>query len=108
VRLVVSSDPEVTNQLDPNLAEHELLAAEEYLLERGYIASANLGLTWPTYTITTIGLDWLEEGVPWPLEGLQDTAEELERTDALVHNGGAQEGAEPRSWRRRVCGGWEA
>ena len=66
VRLVVPRDPEVTRQLDPNLTEDELLAAEEYLLERGHIAPADLGLTWGTYTVTQAGLDWLEEGFRWP------------------------------------------
>jgi hypothetical protein len=79
VRLVTPSDQEVTRQLDPTLAEHELLAAEEYLLERGHITPANLGLTWGTYTITTTGLDWLDEGFPWPSEALQTAAEEPER-----------------------------
>ena len=62
VRLVVPSAPEVTSELDPALAEHELLAAEEYLLERGHIAPANIGLTWGTYTITPVGLEWLKGG----------------------------------------------
>ena len=62
VRLVVPRAPEVTRQLDPSLAEHELLAADEYLLERGYIAPANIGLTWGNYTITQAGLVWLEGG----------------------------------------------
>ena len=62
VRLVVPRAPEVTDELDPTLAEHELLAAEEYLLERGHIAPANIGLTWGTYTITQAGLEWLERG----------------------------------------------
>jgi hypothetical protein len=62
VRLVVPRAPEVANELDPTLAEHELLAAEEYLLERGHIAPANIGLTWGTYTLTQAGLEWLEGG----------------------------------------------
>ncbi len=62
VRLVVPHAPEVTNELDPTLAEHELLAAEEYLLLRGHIAPANIGLTWGYYTITQAGLEWLEGG----------------------------------------------
>ena len=60
VRLVVPHAPEVTNELDPTIAEHELLAAEEYLLKRRYIAPANIGLTWGHYTITQAGLEWLE------------------------------------------------
>ncbi len=62
VRLVVPYAPEVTNELDLTIAEHELLAAEEYLLVRGHIAPANIGLTWGTYTITQAGLEWLEGG----------------------------------------------
>ena len=60
VRLVVPRDPEVARQLDPALTEHNLPAAEAYLLERGYIAPTNLGLTRGTYTITRAGLEWLE------------------------------------------------
>ena len=56
IRLVVPRDPEVARQLDPMLVEHELLAAEAYLLERGYLAPTNLDLTWGTYTITAAGL----------------------------------------------------
>jgi hypothetical protein len=92
VRLVVPSDPEVTRQLDPTLAEHELLAAEEYLLEWGYIAPANPGLMRSAYTITPAGLSWIEEGFPWPTEALQTPATGRER-------------AEPRSQWRRVFGG---
>jgi hypothetical protein len=64
VRLVVPRDPEVARQLDPTLVEHELLAAEAYLLEKGYLAPTNLDLTWGTYTITPAGLEWLKEGLP--------------------------------------------
>jgi hypothetical protein len=63
IRLVVPSDPEVVRQLDPTLAEHELLAAEAYLLEKGYLAPTNLDLTWGTYSITLAGLEWLKGGL---------------------------------------------
>ena len=93
VRLVVPRDPEVARQLDPALTEHNLPAAEAYLLERGYIAPTNLGLTWGTYTITPAGLSWIGEGLPWPSEAPQTPATDKER-------------AEPRrsQW-RRVFGG---
>jgi hypothetical protein len=56
--------PEVARQLNPTLVEHELLEAEAYLLEQGYLAPTNLDLTWGTYTITPAGLEWLKEGLP--------------------------------------------
>jgi hypothetical protein len=63
VRLIVPSASEVRYELGSTFGEHELLAAEEYLLERGHIAPADIaGLTWGTYTITQAGLEWLEEG----------------------------------------------
>jgi len=91
VRLVVPSDQEVTSQLDPTLAEHELLAAEAYLLEWGYIAPATLGFSRSTYTITSAGLSWIDGGFPWPAETLQGPAADKER-------------AEPRSQWRRIFG----
>ncbi len=54
----------MARQLNPTLVEHELLAAEAYLLEQGYLAPTNLDLTWGTYTITPAGLEWLKEGLP--------------------------------------------
>ena len=79
VRPVVPRNGEVAHQLDQALASHKLPAAEAFLLERGYIAPTNLGLsmlergyiaptnlglTWGTYAITPAGLEWLEEGLP--------------------------------------------
>ena len=101
VRLVVPRDPEVTRQLDPSLAEHELLAAEEYLLNRGHIAPANLGLTWSTYTITLSGLDWLDEGFPWPSGTTRaPAAANMEAEQHRPGEGEAREGAESPWWRR--------
>jgi hypothetical protein len=75
VRLVVPRAPEVTRDLEPPLGEAELLKAEEYLLERGYVAPANIGLTWGTYTITPAGFYWLEGGLPEPTDRLRELAE---------------------------------
>jgi hypothetical protein len=75
VRLVVPRAPEVAYELEPPLSEAELLAAEEYLLERGYLAPANIGLRWGTYTITPAGFSWLEGGLPEPTERLRELAE---------------------------------
>ena len=100
VRLVVPSAPEVTGQLDPSLAEHELLAAEEYLVEQGHITPANLGLTWGTYTVTLAGLDWLDDGYPWPSEAPQTPAADMVRAGYRPDEKEAQEGAESPWWRR--------
>ena len=105
VRLVVPSDQEVLRQLDPTPTEHELLAAEEYLLERGHIAPANLGLTWATYTITTTGLNCLAEGFPWPAEAVQTAAEALERAEPRSADGGSAQEPSERHWWRMVFGG---
>jgi hypothetical protein len=99
VRLVVPSAPEVTRQLDPSLAEHQLLAADEYLLERGHIAPANPGLTWATYTIATTGLAWLDEGFPWPSGAPQTPAADVTRAEHRPDGEEAQEGAEGSWWR---------
>jgi hypothetical protein len=105
VRLVVPRAPEVANELDSTLAEHELLAAEEYLLNRGHIAPANLGLTWSTYTITPAGLDWLDEGFPWPSGTTRaPAAANMEAEQHRPGEGEAREGTE-RPWWRAVLGG---
>jgi hypothetical protein len=61
-RLVIPRAPEVADQLGVDLEEDRFLAAEEYLLERGYVAPVDIGLTRGAYTITPTGLRWLERG----------------------------------------------
>jgi hypothetical protein len=104
VRLIVPSDPEVARALDPALSEHEILSAENYLLDRGYIAPANIGLTWGTYTITSAGLGWLDEGFPWPSEASRVATEEPgELAAPRPATLGAHVGSQRRSvswWRR--------
>jgi hypothetical protein len=75
VRLVVPRAPEVTYELEPPLSEAELLAVEEYLLERGYVTPVDIGLRWGTYTISPAGFDWLEGGLPEPTDPLGELAE---------------------------------
>ena len=65
-RIVVPRDPEVAHNLEVLPTEDELLSAEEYLLEHGYVATVDVGLTRGTYTITPAGLDWLDRGRPEP------------------------------------------
>jgi hypothetical protein len=102
VRLIVPSDPEVARELDPPLSKNEILSAEKYLLDRGYIAPANIGLTWGTYTITSAGLGWLDEGFPWPSEASRTVGEEQgELATPRPATLGAQTSPERRPWWRR-------
>jgi hypothetical protein len=75
VRLVVPSAPEMSYELESPLSEAELSAVEEYLLEHGYVAPANIGLRGGTYTITPAGFSWLEGGLPEPTDRLAELAE---------------------------------
>jgi hypothetical protein len=61
VRPIVPLAPEVAHELGMELDDVVIVAAEEYLLNRGYVAPANIGLSWGTYTVTPAGFSWLEE-----------------------------------------------
>ena len=61
-RLVVPRAPEVAHEVGVDLSEDRFVAAEEHLLQRGYIAPADIGLSGATYTITPVGLRWLARG----------------------------------------------
>jgi hypothetical protein len=63
-RLIVPRAPEVAEELGMELADDLIVAAEEYLLNRGYVAPANIGLSWGTYTVTPAGFSWLEKSSP--------------------------------------------
>jgi hypothetical protein len=76
VRRVVPGDPEVARELEPAPSAEELLSAEQYLLDRGYVIPANIGLTWGTYTITPAGLNWLGRNLVEPPETHRSAAEE--------------------------------
>ena len=65
-RIIVPRDPEMAYGLEAVPTEDELLSAEEYLLDQGYVAPVVVGLTRGTYTITPAGLDWLDSGPPEP------------------------------------------
>lgn len=105
IRLVVPHAPEVVRDLGvEEVAEGRLLAAEEWLLNRGYLALANLGHARGTYTITPVGLCWLRGEMPEPLERPESVFEEPERVEPWSGTEGAQEGAE-RPWWRRMFGG---
>ena len=69
VRIIVPRDPEISYGLEAVPTEDELLSAEEYLLDQGYVAPADIGLTRGAYTITPAGLAWLDSGPPEPPAG---------------------------------------
>jgi hypothetical protein len=64
VRPIVPLAPEVAQELGMELDDDLIVAAEEYLLNRGYVVPANIGLSWGTYTVTPAGFSWLEESSP--------------------------------------------
>jgi hypothetical protein len=83
VRLVIPRAPEVADELEPPLSEVELLAVEEQLLERGYVAPDDIGLRWGTYTITPAGFYFLEGGLPEPKDTLRELAKKPGEEAAL-------------------------
>ena len=105
VRLVVPRAPEVVHDLEVEIAEERLLRAEEWLVDRGYLAPADVGLTRGTYTITPAGLEWLRGGMPEPLEAPQKATEPA--TGPPRPHPSAEENSEGRrgSWRKRWFGG---
>jgi hypothetical protein len=108
IRLVVPRAPEVAYDLGiEQLAQERIVEAEEWLEEQGYLAPANIGLTWGTYTITPAGLQWLRGGMPRPLEASQKATEP---TSSPLSASGEVEAAavsERTSWWRRLFGGAE-
>ena len=104
VRLVVPRAPEVVYDLDMEIAEERLLRAEEWLVDRGYLAPADVVLTRGTYTITPAGLEWLRGGMPEPLEAPQKATEDAARPRP---HPSAEEYSEGRreSWWERWFGG---
>ena len=80
VRLVAPRDPDIVEELGGELGsgptDEELLSAEDYLLEHGYIEPTDLGVTRNVYTVTLAGLDWLEADSTAP-RGKPQHAEEV-------------------------------
>jgi hypothetical protein len=63
-RIVVPRAPEVAEELGVELTDDQFLSVEEYLLDQGHVADADIGLTWSAYTVTPKGLKWLETSLP--------------------------------------------
>jgi hypothetical protein len=59
VRLIVPRAPEVAQELGMDLTDEQFLSVEKYLEDQGYIAPADVSLTWSAYTITSAGYEWL-------------------------------------------------
>ncbi len=59
VRLIVPRAPEVAQELGMDLTDEQFLSVEKYLEDQGYIAPADVSLTWSAYTITSAGYKWL-------------------------------------------------
>jgi hypothetical protein len=62
-RLVFPAAPEIADEMGVELTRDQRVAAEDYLLRHGYVAAANIGLSWGTFTITRAGFSWLEDGI---------------------------------------------
>ena len=104
VRLVVPRAPEVVHDLEVEIAEERLLRAEEWLVDRGYLAPADVGLTWGTYTITPAGLEWLRGGMPEPLEAPQKATEDASNPKPTTGVAEASADSERVPWWRRMFG----
>ena len=108
VRPIVLLAPEVAQELGMELDDDVIVAAEEYLLKRGYVVPANIGIRWGTYTITPAGFSWLDESSPGssttdrlrelaeePQGALETAVEKQERAEQLEQERAPLE-AEPR------------
>jgi hypothetical protein len=105
VRLVVPRAPEVAYDLGiEQISQKRIVAAEEWLEERGYLAPASVGLTLGTYTITPAGLAWLRGGMPKPLEASQKATEPTPVTRSASGGMDAPAASERISWWRRFFG----
>jgi hypothetical protein len=108
IRLVVPRAPEVAYDLGIEQIAHErIVEAEEWLEERGYLAPANIGLTWGTYTITPAGLEWLRGGMPRPVEAPHKATEPTPVNRSASGGVDARAASERVSWWRRLFGGTE-
>jgi hypothetical protein len=107
VRLAIPRAPDVIDELGIDVSGEQLLSAEEYLEDRGYLKRADISLTMGTYTMTPVGLKWLERGIAGRAEAVEAVEEQQGRGQARSDAPGRQEGArsEARPWWRRVFRG---
>jgi hypothetical protein len=85
VRVIVPRDPEVVSEVAQELSlspsNDDLLSAEEYLLECGYIEPVDIGLMRGSYSVTPAGLDWLGGSFLSPPRAPEIGAGEHERAE---------------------------
>ena len=99
-RIVVPRDPEMFDELGREWGvsptDEDLLSAEEYLEEHGYLAPTDIGLTRGTYTITPAGLRWIEKeppGTPGMPQAPEEESEDKKPRRSPASGGpGAQDG----------------
>ena len=103
VRLAIPRDPEVIDELGIDVTEEQLLSAEEYLEDRGYLERADISLTMGTYTITPVGLKWLETGIPGRPEAYE-TVEEQQGRGRLHPDVPGAHRPQRHAWWRRMFG----
>lgn len=89
VRLVAPRDPQIIDELGGELGlgptDEELISAEDYLLEHGYIAPTGLGITRDIYTVTLAGLDWLERDLTALRSAPQQESSEEAQMSGATH-----------------------
>jgi hypothetical protein len=112
-RIVVPRDPGMVDELGRErgvIPTDDLLSAEEYLEEHGYLAPTDIGLTRGTYIITPAGLRWIEGAPPGATETPQETGERVGDTQLRRRSAsgddrpGCARGVR-RPWWRRVLRG---
>ncbi len=87
-RLIFPRDQEVLKELGRTLgiglADKDLLPVEGYLLEHDYVALVDIGLSTGSYSITTVGFEWLDGSSSEPpviSQELYDQAQTSDGTD---------------------------
>ena len=98
-RIVVPRDPEMVDELGREwgviTTDEDLLSAEEYLEEHGYLAPTDIGLTRGTYTITPAGLRWIEGAPPGATETPRVTGERAEGAKLRLSSASGKERESP-------------
>ncbi len=116
-RIIIPRDPEVVSEVAQEIShspsDDDLLSAEEYLMECGYIAPVDIGLTRGSYSVTPAGLDWLGRSFLSPPKAPETGAEGRDGAGSRPGTGGAREDTDRssaqekpvlRTWWRRVIG----